>query len=542
MLRRLLLAGLVVMTPHAAAAQSRSVVHITVTIAGSDGTVTPVPRYALLISDTPPSAAPRRVLTSLEGTVDVRLDPGTYTVESDRPVAVDGAAYRWTVMVDVAEGKDARLSLTTDNAEVVPVTDDAASTSAPIDADPSSLLARWQDSLVAVWTATNRGSGFIAGPDGLVAADQQVVGNATAVEVQLSPAVKVAGSVVVSDPVRGVALIRVNPAAVASGKILPLGCDAPAETLTVDQEIVALEAPLLRRRSSSTGAIEVLLPNVIETDLRASTGGSGGPVFAPSGRLIGLTTLVPEHDGRRPDRTRIVRVNRVCDLIASEGERIAATSPPPASQLPVESARPAPGLPAAAGQPARTGRMSDYRASGADFEVMFVTPRQLLSRPDPSRQNDLMEQLLSDFGNWSAYVDQAPPVLLIRVTPKLVEGFWAKVARGAASTFGASMPALKHLKADFATMRILCGDADVVPVHPFRVEHRVSDTDTLVEGLYAVDPGALSPGCATVTLQMYSEKDSAKADVLVVDPKLIQRIWDDLEPWRGKSTFPSSSP
>ena len=40
----------------------------------------------LLISDNPATGAPRRVVTSLEGTVDVRLRPGNYTVESDEPL------------------------------------------------------------------------------------------------------------------------------------------------------------------------------------------------------------------------------------------------------------------------------------------------------------------------------------------------------------------------------------------------------------------------------------------------------------------------
>ena len=147
--------------------------------------------------------------------------------------------------------------------------------------------------------------------------------------------------------------------------------------------------------------------------------------------------------------------------------------------------------------------------------------------------NDIAERLLTDFSNWSEYVAATPPVLLIRVTPKLVEGFWTKVARGAASTQGMAIPPIKSLKPDFARMRVFCGEAEIVPVHPFKLEHRLSDKDTLVEGLYAFDPGALAPECAGVRLQLYSEKEPQKADTLTIDAKVIQAIWNDFAPIRA---------
>ena len=186
--------------------------------------------------------------------------------------------------------------------------------------------------------------------------------------------------------------------------------------------------------------------------------------------------------------------------------------------------------------------------SSADFDIVFITPVQLMAARAPSDRtgargrnararlpdaDDITERLLTDFGNWSEYVAATPPVLLIRVTPKLVEGFWTKVARGAAMTQGMSIPPIKRLKPDFAKMRAFCGDAEIVPVHPFKLEHRVSDNDTLVEGLYAFDPGALAPSCATVKLQLYSAKEPQKADTLVVDAKIVEQIWQDFAPYRA---------
>jgi hypothetical protein len=50
-------------------------------------------------------------------------------------------------------------------------------------------------------------------------------------------------------------------------------------------------------------------------------------------------------------------------------------------------------------------------------------------------------------------------------------------------------------------MRAFCGEAEVTPIHPFRLEQKVGDT-TIYEGLYVFDPGALGPQCGTVKLTL----------------------------------------
>ena len=136
-----------------------------------------------------------------------------------------------------------------------------------------------------------------------------------------------------------------------------------------------------------------------------------------------------------------------------------------------------------------------------------------------------------DFSNWSDYVSDVPPVLLVRVTPKLAEGFWTKVARGAAYTQGMSIPPIKRFKPGFLRMRAFCGDREVTPIHPFRLERRTSETDAIFEGLYVFDPGALGSHCGGVKLVLYSEKDPAKGDSRSVDPKVIEQIAQDFAPY-----------
>jgi hypothetical protein len=193
----------------------------------------------------------------------------------------------------------------------------------------------------------------------------------------------------------------------------------------------------------------------------------------------------------------------------------------------------------------RTGSLSPYQMSSSDFDIAFMTPvliygaqlEQEKGRERHTNSRTLNEapsvmRPLTDFGNWSEYVADVPPVLLIRVTPKLVEGFWTTVGRTAARTQGVSVPPIKRVKSGFSRMRVFCGDAEVTPIHPFKLEQRIAKTDAIYEGLYVFDTGALGPHCGPVKLVLYSEKEPEKGDTRLVDPKVLQQIWQDFAPYR----------
>jgi S1-C subfamily serine protease len=545
-LRALVFATLFFVISGAASGQPLSLLHIRVVLVGAERKATPVPHHALLVSDNPPSAAPRRIVTALDGTADVRLRPGNYIVESDQPVAFQGNAYQWTQVVDIVAGRDAVLELTADNAEVEPVTSKTTTSAAPLEVDPSALLMQWQDSVVALWTPTGHASGFVVDAKGLIATSQRDIGTATSVEVQLLPTVKVAGSVLVADPVRDVAILWIDPKVLASVRPVPLGCALASKPPLVEgQEIFTIGTPLRAQKGVTSGTVARVEPHAVVSDFTLTRDSTGGPVFAADGGLVGITSVIDKEDESRRADSRVVRIDEACDVVAAAEKRMKDAAPPSGTHLPVEPARPFPVDALKNAAQRRVGSLSPYQMSSSDFDIAFITPVLAYGAQEQAggrerswgvRTPDTAQafaERLTDFSNWSSYVADFPPVLLVRATPKLVEGFWTTVARGAALTQGVSLPPIKHFRSDFSRMRALCGDAEVTPIHPFKLEQRVSESDAIYEGLYVFDPDVLGPQCGTVRLVLYSTKEPEKGDTRVVDPKVLQKIWQDFTPYRA---------
>jgi S1-C subfamily serine protease len=547
MVRALVLATLVALLPFTAAVQAPSVLHIKVILPGADGTATPVPRHALLISDNPPTAAPRRIVTALDGTADVRLRPGSYTVESDQPVTFQGKAHTWVQTVDISAGRDAVLELTSANAEIEETPATAAG-GATLESDPYLLVPQWQDSVVAVWTPNAHASGFVIDSKGLIATNQRVVGTATSVEVQLTPTAKVPAAVLAADPTRDVAVLWIDPRAITATKPVPLGCTQAARpTIASGQDVFTISVPLRQPKGITPGTVKRVDATTIVSDLVVAPGGTGGPVFNARGELVGITSLADATEEYRRGGSRVLRSDAACDVVASAEKKLNDATPPSGALLPVEPARPFPAGSLQEIVERRAGSLSPYQTTSSSFDVAFITPpliygaqyqseraRRRTTSKD-TRKPDLeppVTRSLMDFGNWSDYAADFPPVLLVRVTPKLVEGFWTAVGRYAARTQGVSLPPIGRVKSGFSRLRAFCGDAEVTPIHPFKLERRLSEKEVIYEGLYVFDPDALGPQCGSVKLALYSEKEPDKADTRVVEPAVIQQIWQDFEPYR----------
>jgi hypothetical protein len=525
----------------ATSAQTTGVLRVIVTVSDAAGSPVPLVKHALLISDNPPTREPRRIVTGADGTVIVSLTPGSYIVESDQPVAFQDRAYQWTMMVDVGTAKVTVLDLNVQNAEVLPL---AAIRPGSREAGPPSArsvdVAKWQASLVTVWSPTRKATGFVVDARGLIATDGTVIGSATAVEVQSSSTVKVPGQVLTAGPTQGVAIVWADPRVLGDVTPLPLTCPpAAAPALEEGDEIVTTAASLEGPGMVIDGAITGFHPRGIETDMRLGWDEAGGPVVGPHDKVVGLTSMRAEAAGRRGDVV-VVRAGIICEALAAARTQTSAIAPPEPQRLPVEPTRSSPA--AAASPPATATIKTPPVVSSSDFDVAFITPSTLLRAREKVdwtggksvRAAEVEARLgrLTDFGDWSEYFAEVPPVLTLRITPKLVESFWMRIAREAARTQGAALPAFKDFKANFLRLRAACGDNDVLPIHPFVIEHAISDDRVLREGLYVFSPDAFGPHCRNVTLTLSSEQAPDKRITIPVDAKIIEQIWQDLAPYR----------
>jgi S1-C subfamily serine protease len=546
MIRALLFVMLVLVGSREASGQELSVLHIKVAVVDAERKATPVSRHMLLISDKPTTAPPRQVVTARDGTADVRLRPGNYTVESDQPVAFNGKAYQWTQMIDIVAGRDAILELTAENAEVEAATATTAA-AAPLQSDPSFLLTQWQNSIVALWTPSRHASGFLIDAKGLVVTSQRGIGTATSVEVQLSRTLKVAASVLAADAERDVAVLWIDPKIAASMTPLAMACAQTERPDVVDgQDLFTIGAPLREEKGMTSGTVSRVESHAIEADFRLASGSAGGPVFTAAGGVVGLTSIGDDTTGSGRRSFRVVRIDNACNVVAMAENKMKGAAPPNGTSLPVEPLLPFPEAALRDAAQRRAGSLNPYQMSSADFDIAFMTPvlvygaraqsERMSGRRDARSANPepAIVRPLTDFGTWSEYMEDNPPVLLVRVTPKLVENFWTTMARGAARTQGVALPPLKHVKAGFSRLRAWCGDVEVIPIHPFTVEQRVSESDAIDEGLYVFDPAALGPHCGSVGLMLYSEKAPEKEDTRVVDPKVLQQIWQDFAPYRER--------
>jgi S1-C subfamily serine protease len=535
----------------ASSAPQTAVLRITVTVTAADGSTRAVPRHALLISDDPVTTAPQRFVTKGDGVAEAHLKPGKYIVESDNPFIFEGKAYEWSQPVRVAAGGDTALALTAANAAIEvakPGTADSpALAEAAAERAEASLLTDWQDSVVTIWTPHREGRGFLADPRGLIVTNQRLIGAAATVDVQLSATKKVAGRVVASDPGKNVAVIWIDPQAGAPAKAMRLASsDGAQATIHERDKVFAIEGRTGEAKNLVSGSVQRLSTHTVTSDVPLDRGSAGTPLFTAGGEVVAITTASEEATVVNELSPRAVRVDDVRPAMAEAEKKMQGAAPPPATLLPVDPPRPFPEEALKRTAREHGGKATAYLVGAADFDVHVITPPVVYAsmhkdtdrqhfdygRDDPSRGQPVVSPL-DDFGSWNEYVSDAPPVVLIRVTPKFGENFWTTVARGAAQTQGVSIPAIKRPKAAFGSLRLLCGDREVAPIHPFRIEHRLDDSASIDEGLYVFDTSAIGPQCGPVKIVIFSDKPSDKGDTRTVDAKIVQQVWDDFAPYRA---------
>jgi S1-C subfamily serine protease len=152
-----------------------------------------------------------------------------------------------------------------------------------------------------------QGSGVIidAG-SGLVLTNAHVVDKVDAVEVTLADGRQMDGTVVGTDPVTDLALVKIPRPDGMEVREAPLG---DSETLEVGDWAIALGSPYGLERTVTLGIVSSLHRDInslgfadkrldlIQTDAAINPGNSGGPLINAAGEVIGINTLVRSGPG-----------------------------------------------------------------------------------------------------------------------------------------------------------------------------------------------------------------------------------------------------
>jgi serine protease Do len=148
-------------------------------------------------------------------------------------------------------------------------------------------------------TPRNVGSGFIVRPDGYILTDARLVADAKEIKVKLTDRREFKASIVGVDQSSGVALLKID----ANG--LPTVKVGKPSDMKSGQWVVAIGAPYGFENTATAGIIsntarllpqETFIP-LIQTDMTATTGDDGAPLFNLNGEVIGITLVARSPEG-----------------------------------------------------------------------------------------------------------------------------------------------------------------------------------------------------------------------------------------------------
>nr|WKF56239.1 Periplasmic serine endoprotease DegP [Paraburkholderia busanensis] len=138
------------------------------------------------------------------------------------------------------------------------------------------------------------GSGFIVSADGIILTNRHVVGDASSVDVKLTDKRQFKGTVIGSDALSDVAVIRID------ARNLPAVVTGDASRTEVGDWVMAIGSPYGFANTVTQGIVSAKsrsLPGdsyipFIQTDVPINPGNSGGPLFDLDGRVIAINSMI----------------------------------------------------------------------------------------------------------------------------------------------------------------------------------------------------------------------------------------------------------
>jgi len=170
-----------------------------------------------------------------------------------------------------------------------------------------------------------QGSGFIVSADGLILTNAHVVRDAREVTVRLSDRREFAATVLGSDPVTDVAVLRID------AKGLPAVRLGDPSRVGVGDRVLAIGAPYGLEQTATQGIVSAKgrsLPGdsvvpFLQTDAAVNPGNSGGPLFDGRGEVIGINAQIYSQSGGFQGLSFAIPIDvalKVKDQIVAEGK------------------------------------------------------------------------------------------------------------------------------------------------------------------------------------------------------------------------------
>jgi S1-C subfamily serine protease len=516
---------------------------------GKDLNLKPVPKLTLVLRRINEGEG-IEIKTGFDGLAEAELPPGRYQLSTPQPVEFQGNSYSWDLEFSISDA-EYKLELSNDNATVSAIAPKPKSRAVD---NMAELFNQLQDSVVTVWSEFGHGTGFFVDERGLILTNQHVVGPSEFITVQFDPKRKVRAALLASSPERDIAVLWAHPDAFSQAIVAPvanINIDENEPPVVVGERVFTIGSPLSQRKIMTTGIVSGIEEKVLISDININPGNSGGPLFNSLGEVVGLTTF-GEQARAGPGISGIVRIEEAFSLLEEAVQKMADIESPSPEPLLVEpsEAFPLDAIKEAVAQERFKTKL--YFFGKAKFEVAILTPPLVYylregaaleairhkEKRTKKKQKAIKGTMkpLDELRGWAEYVGHYQPVIKIRARPQLRETFWSAFARGLNRGYGR---AKLRFRTDFYRMRLMCGEAEVEPIHPGKIAHVISENnqfinavDATYEGIYVYLPSAISPECGTVQLELYSEKEPNKAHIKVLSPETVQRIWADFEPYR----------
>lgn len=163
------------------------------------------------------------------------------------------------------------------------------------------------------------GSGVIISPDGYIVTNNHVINGATSISVTLNNNEEYTATVVGTDPVTDVAIIKIDASGLTA---LPMG---DSDNLRLGEWVLAIGSPLsYNLRSTITAGIvsakgrsmpsqngEFKIESFIQTDAAVNPGNSGGALVNKKGELVGINTAIISQTGSYSGYSFAIPVNIV---------------------------------------------------------------------------------------------------------------------------------------------------------------------------------------------------------------------------------------